>query len=266
MTEQAKLAVLTDSPTADLTRAGGAARSFAKGGAVKGVKITRFGGPVNRKNSVPWLAGASTTQTGYPVNIDHRVPRIMVVKGKSFSPDKYLVVHEIVEYAAMKKGVKYEPAHRKALRAEKAAVEADGIDWSGYQRNMQRIAEGLEKAKHPNPPKNLFDKEYPCRLREALAKEGVRSYKAGGVSFDPGGSVDSDYRDPTPNEMQQFGQPPGQGEYRDPTPDEMQQFGRRPDQPEVNTLGAAGIGAASGVLPAAGAIPGAVAGSELVPR
>ena len=121
---------------------------------------------------------------------------------------------------------------------------------------MQRIAEDLEKAKHPNPPKNLYDKEYPCRLREALAKEGVRSYAAGG-------SVDSDYRDPTPDEMQQFGQPPGQGEYRDPTPDEMQQFGRRPDQPEVSTLGAAGIGAASGVLPAAGAIPGAVAGSEL---
>ena len=34
MTDQAKLAVLTDSPTADLTRAGGAARSFAKGGLV----------------------------------------------------------------------------------------------------------------------------------------------------------------------------------------------------------------------------------------
>lgn len=139
---------------------------------------------VNRKNSVPWLSGASNTPTGKPINIDHRLPRQITVKGKTFSPDKYLVIHELEEYKAMRAGKKYEPAHRIALRAEKAVVEADGIDWGGYQEFMHRFAERLEKAAHPNPPKNLYDKEYPKGMKASLKREGVRSFADGGAADD----------------------------------------------------------------------------------
>src|SRR5579863_7277230 len=127
MTDQTKLAILGDSPVA------GTIRSFAKGGRVT----------INRKYDDPYLAGMSEDHKR--IYIDRHIPKKITVKNKSFDPAKYLAVHETVERKHMDRGMKYEPAHRLALKAERAVVEADGINWKGYQEIMHRLAEFTEK-------------------------------------------------------------------------------------------------------------------------
>lgn len=234
---------------------------------------------VNRKNSVPWLAGASGTPSGLPTNIDHRLPRQITVKGKTFSPDKYLVIHETHEYHLMRKGTKYEPAHRSALRAEKAAVEADGIDWDGYQEFMHRFAERLEKAPHPNPPKNLYDKNYPKGMKASLKREGVRSFAEGGAADDnefittddqaqsaeavqeADGVTEDDIRNAFRDDGDGVTEDDIRASFSRPEYSERKQFGIRAAKavaPGLAGLGPVGLGAGAGAMVAGP--PGAVVG------
>jgi hypothetical protein len=256
MTDQSRLVALSESPAGDAVRSAGAFRSFAKGGKVLPNKAPAPVSRINRSNNVPWLAGASTTPSGYPVNIDLRVPKTITVKGKTFSPDKYLAVHEIVEYGHMRKGMKYQPAHRLALRAERAALTADGYDWTGYQEVMRRIAEHLEKVPHPNPPRNLYIKEYPTEEKDDLERQGVH-YCGGGTvkGYAAGGEVTASPLDLEATYQEQYG---GDQEQQ---PLDLEQSYQEQHGPDTSATEAFVEHAALGALPTAGAVPGAIVGA-----
>jgi len=184
MSDQTKLALLSDSLVSDTVRSAGAAKSFAVGGKVSLRKRPRM--KVDRTHDDPYLAGES--QNHRCLYIDKRVPKTMTVKGKTFDPAKYLAIHESNERKHMDAGMKYEPAHRLALKAERKAVEADGINWAGYQEQMHKLAaitqhEGTARL---HPPTDLFKGPFPRREKALLrahgdrAPEGVRSFVGGG--------------------------------------------------------------------------------------
>ena len=145
-----------------------------------------------RSFDVPYLAGSS--KTGGKTFIDRRVPPTLTVKGKTFDPAKYLAVHEQTEHPLMVKGQAYEVAHRQALKAERKAVEADGIKWSDYQEQMTRLAAKTQREKPTNPPKDLYVKPYPHTEAEFL-KHGAKKMAAGGMVHAPitrSGMIQSD--------------------------------------------------------------------------
>ena len=126
---------------------------------------------VNRDYDVPYLAGSSLD--GKTVYIDKRVPRTLVVKGKSFDPAGALAAHEEAEHRAMMSGKSYAAAHREdGLPAEKKVVDAAGVSWPTYQEQMHRLAEKVTEPEHPkNPPPDLYLKPYPHREAEMLEHE-----------------------------------------------------------------------------------------------
>jgi hypothetical protein len=252
MSDQTKLAALSDGPTADIVRSAGAVRSFQQGGRVQ----------VVRNKDDPYLAGMSEDHRR--VYIDRRVPRQITVKGKTFDPAKYLIVHETIERRHMDKGMKYEVAHRLALKAERAAVEADGINWNGYQGQMHRLAGITEKEKHVHPPNDLYKGPFPRREQNKLTKEGDTAPDIVGStkSYAEGGEVTSDQDRPaTPEEMQQYGLDPN-GPGRQATPEEMQQYNLDPNgPPDYSVAGEALKRGAQAVLPGLGSIPAMIGGA-----
>jgi hypothetical protein len=250
------------------TVAAGAA--FARGGVVRRQNGSKFQ-QINRADNVPYLAGASKTKSGLPVNIDSRVPRTLTVKGRTFSPDKYLAIHELAEYPLMRRGIAYEVAHRVALHKERAAVEADGLDWNGYQEQMQKIAEQLERAPHPRIAPLLYTKPYSHYSQGVLNKEEAQERTKG---YAEGGTVTAD--PPGEDVTDQFaGQDTSQIPIYDPSEgpqgeDVTDQFAGKDTSnipiwqptPPPNDYGFTRKLAES-VAPAGGALAGAVAGAGL---
>ena len=120
---------------------------------------------VNNKDDVPWLAGASNTPSGLPVNIDRRMPRyddkLRLPNGQPADLWKYLKIHELDEYHHMKLGMNYKDAHSKqAMPAERAAVEADGLNWNEYTKVMDGYLSEIEHEKSKNLPPLLYKKPY----------------------------------------------------------------------------------------------------------
>lgn len=125
---------------------------------------------VDNSHDIPYLAGSSND--GKTVYIDRRVPATMTVGDKTFDPRKYLMVHELRENHEMTiNGQPYETAHRAALNVEKAAVEGDGINWNGYQEQMQKMAAQTQRESPTNPPSDLYTKPYPHNEAEFLKHE-----------------------------------------------------------------------------------------------
>jgi len=119
---------------------------------------------VNNKDDVPYLAGASNTPSGYPVNIDRRMPRyddkLRLPNGQPADLWKYLKIHETTEYPHMKLGMSYEKAHKEATAAERAAVEADDVNWNEYEKIMDGYLSEIEHEKPKQLPPNLYTKPY----------------------------------------------------------------------------------------------------------
>jgi hypothetical protein len=161
VTDQTKLALLADSPVSDTVRTGGAARAYARGGMV-----------VDRAHDDPYLAGMSVNHR--TLYIDRHVPRTLTVKGKTFDPAPFLMVHEQHERYHMDRGMKYKPAHRLALKAEQKAVVAAGIDWNGYQEIMHRLATitQRESTTLSHPPRDLYKGPFSNRQQKELTKKG----------------------------------------------------------------------------------------------
>jgi hypothetical protein len=116
------------------------------------------GRTIDRSHDTPYLAGSSND--GRKTFIDPRVPERLTVRDKTFDPAKYLNIHETREFEGMQKGEPYEVAHREALKAERAAVEADGIDWDGYQEQMGKIVRVTEHEPGLNISPELYKKPY----------------------------------------------------------------------------------------------------------
>jgi hypothetical protein len=141
---------------------------------------------INRRWDVPYLAGAS--QDGKTVYIDRRVPRKLAVKRKdgrgyiSISPDQFLATHETVEHRLMVYSqMSYPKAHALATKAEKAAVEAAGINWDYYEKKIDGYLAHIEHEKPRQAPPNLYTKPYEhqkallhelLQHRARLAKDG----------------------------------------------------------------------------------------------
>ena len=141
---------------------------------------------IDRTHDVPYLAGSS--EDGTKTYIDKRVPAELTVKGKTFDPATFLAVHEAREHELMKAGEPYESAHREALKAERSAVEAAGIDWDGYQEEMHKLAGVTEHEAAKVPPPDLYTKPYPHREAEFLKREGERAPAAEAA---PGPSIEA---------------------------------------------------------------------------
>jgi len=114
---------------------------------------------VNRTHDVPAFAGSSNDNR--TVYIDRRVPKRMVIEGKEIDPAKYLAVHERTEHNLMVADkMPYLEAHHHATAAERAAVEADGVDWKSYEAHIDGMLRTIEGEKIKRPPKDLYLKPY----------------------------------------------------------------------------------------------------------
>jgi hypothetical protein len=102
------------------------------------------------------LSGANSTADGTVV-VDHNIPEfsptLKDAQGNPANLHKYLAVHETAEADAMKRGMSYDDAHTKvATPAERAAVEADGVDWNAYTKEMDGYLDHIEHEPNTNPP------------------------------------------------------------------------------------------------------------------
>lgn len=129
---------------------GGQVDGYADGGAVHTA--------IDNSHDVKSGAVASKNPNG-PVYIDRRIPKFSpVLKDRNGRPAllwKYLTVHETEERKAMAGGMPYEEAHEtKATPAERAAVQADGVDWGKYTHEMDGYLDHIEHEGVKNPPPN----------------------------------------------------------------------------------------------------------------
>ncbi len=92
---------------------------------------------LERSYDIPYLAGYSLD--GHTIFIDRHMPKSFVYKGRRVFTDRFLIVHEAVEKSLIQLlGMHYLTAHQIALRAEQAAVRAEGITWRAYDGFMQQ--------------------------------------------------------------------------------------------------------------------------------
>ena len=114
---------------------------------------------LDRRHDIPYLAGYSLD--GKTIYIDRHLPSSFVIGGRTIQTDRYLVLHEAVEKTLLDQlGLHYQHAHQIALRAEEAAVRADGIAWRGYDRAMQKYIKRIGDERLERVPKNLDRKPY----------------------------------------------------------------------------------------------------------
>ena len=133
---------------------------------------------IDNTHDVPYLAGASNE--GTLTHIDRRVPqfdpKLKDNQGELADLWKYLNIHEQTEREAMARGMPYEAAHLDiATKAERAAVEADGVNWGKYERIMDGYLNGTEHENPKNPPKDLYLKPYPHDKQEILRRHEANS-------------------------------------------------------------------------------------------
>lgn len=132
--------------------------------------------PVNRKYHVPYLAGYSTDCS--QIYIDKDLPPSFVdSQGEVIEIDRYLLLHEAVEKSLIDTlNLRYQHAHQIALRAEQAAVRADGVSWAEYDGFMMKFVKemGEEKITHIPPDLDLkpyideHDDDVLAKMRELL--------------------------------------------------------------------------------------------------
>jgi hypothetical protein len=146
-------------------------QGMATGGRIDGATS------INRKYDVPYLAGSSDDDK--TVYIDRRVPKRIAVKranGKgyeSIDPAEFLAEHEREEHKAMRAGKSYEKAHvENGTAAERAKVEAHGLDWRNYTEKMDGMLSHIEHEHPKKPPPDLFTKPYPHREATLLKNLG----------------------------------------------------------------------------------------------
>lgn len=113
-------------------------------------------GKVDQSHEVVSGAVASKDTPGVTY-IDPRIPEFSpILKDKDGNPadlHKYLTIHEQTERQAMAEGVPYDEAHtNRATVAERAAVEADGVDWKKYSEEIDGYLAKIEHEKATNPP------------------------------------------------------------------------------------------------------------------
>jgi hypothetical protein len=138
--------------------------------------------PVNRKYHVPYLAGYSTDCS--QIYIDKDLPPSFVAKnGEVIEIDRYLLLHEAVEKSLIDTlNLRYQHAHQIALRAEQAAVRADGVSWAEYDGFMMKFVKEMGEGKVTHIPPDLdlkpyideHDDDVLAQMRELLQHARIR--------------------------------------------------------------------------------------------
>ena len=81
--------------------------------------------------------------------------------GRTVDTDRFLILHEEVEKTLIDQlGLHYLHAHQIATRAEQAAVRAAGVNWSDYDRFMQKYVKRIGDERLTKLPKDLDTKPY----------------------------------------------------------------------------------------------------------
>ncbi len=114
---------------------------------------------LDRSYDIPYLAGYS--QDGKTIYIDRHLPDTFSYRGRKVPVDRYLILHESVEKTLIDElNLHYLHAHQIATRAEEAAVRADRILWSAYDRFMQRFVKTIGDESLTRVPTDLDLKPY----------------------------------------------------------------------------------------------------------
>jgi hypothetical protein len=130
-----------------------------------------------RRYDVPYLAGYSVD--GRTIYIDKDLPTGFHSRGERVLTDRYLILHEAVEKSILLHfGMRYQHAHQIALRAEQAAVRADGVSWAEYDAFMQECIKEAAEDHSMLLPHDLdltpyvdeHDDEILVRMRASMAK------------------------------------------------------------------------------------------------
>ncbi len=114
---------------------------------------------LDRDHDIPYLAGYSLD--GRTIYIDRHLPEHFSYRGRKVAVDRYLILHESVEKTLIDElDLHYLHAHQIATRAEEAAVRADRILWSAYDRFMQRFVKEIGDERLTDVPADLDMKPY----------------------------------------------------------------------------------------------------------
>ena len=114
---------------------------------------------LDRQHDIPYLAGYS--EDGKTIYIDRHMPRSFKFQGRTVDTDRFLILHEEVEKTLIDQlGLHYLHAHQIATRAEQAAVRAAGVNWSGYDRFMQKYVKRIGDERLTKLLKDLDTKPY----------------------------------------------------------------------------------------------------------
>jgi hypothetical protein len=139
------------------------------------LRAVRARAHLDRDHDIPYLAGYSLDGTA--IFIDRHMPKSFVYRSRRVLTDRFLVMHEAVEKALIQMlGMHYLHAHQIALRAEQAAVRAEGVDWHAYDDFMQEYIKdiGHEKlTKVPDtldltPYRDFHDQELIVQMRASM--------------------------------------------------------------------------------------------------
>ncbi|MGA2933562.1 MAG: hypothetical protein ABSD81_00205 [Methanomicrobiales archaeon] len=114
---------------------------------------------LDRTWDIPYLAGYS--RNGKTIYIDRHLPGSFRTRGKEVAIDQFLILHEAVEKSLLDElGLVYQHAHQIALRAEEAAVRAEGVSWRDYDRFMDRFIKDVGDEHLNRIPPDLDIKPY----------------------------------------------------------------------------------------------------------
>lgn len=114
---------------------------------------------LDRTWDIPYLAGYS--RDGKTIYIDRHLPRSFTTRGREVVVDQFLILHEAVEKSLLDElGLVYQHAHQIALRAEEAAVRAEGVSWRDYDRFMEPFIKEAGDERLNRIPPDLDIKPY----------------------------------------------------------------------------------------------------------
>ena len=139
---------------------------------------------LDRSHDIPYLAGYSLS--GKTIYIDRHLPTSFKLGDRIIQTDRYLILHEAVEKTLLDQlHLHYQHAHQIALRAEEAAVRADGIQWRAYDRAMKKYIKqiGDEKLVHlpadldRKPYRDEHDRELISRMDASMIRRGKNAGK-----------------------------------------------------------------------------------------
>lgn len=142
---------------------------------------------IDRRWEIPYLAGIS--KDGRIVFVDKHLPERL----RGIPLDKYLEVHESVEYAIWRvamaerrlmkfldarPGLLYEACHHLATAAEQFALAGDGYDWDLYRSELEPYYSPIEREKVRRMPPVLATYPYKGEELASIEKAMERSRMA----------------------------------------------------------------------------------------